>query len=144
MPIKSIKTSSGGYYYQGTLSLKKGHGKSKRPVLLCLPVSCQDVKLIHDAILKDVLQEHQTLDSSPDYHLYGHIATSAISGFPLLILGPGAKTFVHFSQVVGVRDEIELRSVCHFSIVTDGMEYRFKAASSVDYQGYFNFLFLIK
>ncbi|KAJ2997740.1 hypothetical protein HDV02_005210 [Globomyces sp. JEL0801] len=107
MSFETIGTPSGGVLIKGRLTQKKLTAKSKRQVMLCFPTSVQDVQLIHQMLSaakssKATTEEARLEESEKDMELYGHIALSAISGFPLLVIGTQARTFIHFSQIQGL------------------------------------------
>ncbi|KAI8899350.1 hypothetical protein BC833DRAFT_586228 [Globomyces pollinis-pini] len=139
MSFETIGTPSGGVLIKGRLTQKKLTAKSKRQVMLCFPTSVQDVQLIHQMLSaakssKATTEEARLEESEKDMELYGHIALSAISGFPLLVIGTQARTFIHFSQIQGLYDEQDLKSACSFSLMTSQSEYRFFSETSTDYQ----------
>lgn len=122
---------SGGQLYHGLLALKRT-SFSDRHVFLTLPCTISDVKTVHDLILQ---KAHLPDENSENMSLYGHLTLSAISGYALLVLvGQTKCQFLHFSQIQSLRDEVDLKSVCHFALVGTPGTFRFKAASSVDYK----------
>lgn len=55
-------------------------------------------------------------------------------GFPLLVIGTTAQTYIHFSQIQGLYDEQDLGQACSFSILTAQTEFRFVSETSFSYQ----------
>jgi hypothetical protein len=141
LTFEIVDLPSGGMLFKGRLTQKKLAAKAKRQVFLCFPSSVQDVdvlhqhlKLQHQGEMTDEMMEEMT---NKDMEMYGHLALSCISGFPLFVVGTNARNFIHFSQIQGLYDEQDLKSACSFAIITNQSEYRFFAGTSTDYQKYF-------
>lgn len=143
-----IDLPSGSVLLKGRLTQRKLTAKSRRQVLLCFPSSVEDVKVLHSHLLvaktlEQVLREDDATEAEQqDMTIFGHLSLSAISGFPLLVVGTNARTFIHFSQIQCLYDENDLRisrvltigSACSFSILTAQSEFRFASETSTDYQ----------
>ncbi|KAJ3304187.1 hypothetical protein HDV03_003040 [Kappamyces sp. JEL0829] len=82
----------------------------------------------------ELTEEAQAEATKKDMEIYGHVALSAISGFPLLVVGTTVRTYIHFSQIQGLYDEEDLQQACSFSILTAQTEYRFFSETSTGYQ----------
>ncbi|KAJ3261392.1 hypothetical protein HK103_006000 [Boothiomyces macroporosus] len=140
MAFEIFDLPSGGVVFKGKLTQKKLTAKSKRQVMLCLPYSIEDIQAIHhllgtaNANVSTLPEDQLEALKEKDMEVFGHIALSAISGFPLLVVGTNARTFIHFSQIQGLYDEQDLKSACCFSLLTAQSEYRFFSETSMDYQ----------
>jgi hypothetical protein len=119
------------------LTLKKvGFIGIKKYLLLCAPVSITDVAVVYENLFS--LDGKYKIENKAIPFL-GHIAFAALKGTPLLIILSSEKnianpTFINFADVKSVNDETKLRSACCLSICTNKSDYKFTAASSVDYQ----------
>ncbi|OUM70226.1 hypothetical protein PIROE2DRAFT_1637 [Piromyces sp. E2] len=132
------------YYYEKDFLLKKGYLSMKKVgfigikkyLLLCAPVSITDVAVVYENLFS--LEGKYKIESKAIPFL-GHIAFAALKGTPLLIILSSEKnitnpTFINFADVKSVNDETKLRSACCMSICTNKSDYKFTAASSVEYQ----------
>lgn len=102
---------SGQVLIKGYLIQKKLTVRANRMVMLCFPKTVDDVKFLHEhmTLTDKMTGELRPLDkgtgavaSEKDMFIYGHLSLSAIYGYPLLIIGTSAKTFIHFSQIQGI------------------------------------------
>ncbi|EGF77754.1 expressed protein [Batrachochytrium dendrobatidis JAM81] len=137
---------SGGLLFRGELTQRKMTVKSHRQVMLCLPTTTDDVSLIHAELALQTaasaaqrndnltVEEATELVTKNNMEVYGHISLSAVSGYPLLIVGTNVRTYIHFSQIEALLNEVELQSPCTFSIVTAYKEFKFYTSTSADYQ----------
>ncbi|KAL2918326.1 hypothetical protein HK105_202253 [Polyrhizophydium stewartii] len=194
--MQFLTLPSGAAMFSGLLTQRKLTVKSRRQVVLCMPVSTADVQAVHDELALQAASRsggaaplssaasaahssstlHRSHVSSADgasaapsasrsssaasasavaasaaaagdsavgdlselveqdMDVYGHIALSAISGYPLLVIGTSVRTFIHFSQIEALLDETELQTPCAFAIVTAFKEFKFYASTSTDYQ----------
>jgi hypothetical protein len=122
MSFKVLEMPSGGVLITGELLQKKLTTKAKRTVILCFPKSIEDVEIAAAEI------------GAVSAEIYGHLSLSAISGFPLLVIGTVGRIFIHFSQIQGLYDEEDLSQACHFSLLTSQSEYKFCSSTSTNYQ----------
>lgn len=113
---------SGGILITGKLVQKKMTAKSKRTVILSFPKSVEDIEMA----VKEI--------GTNSAEIYGHLSLAAISGFPLLVIGTSARTFIHFSQIQGLYDEEDLKQACSFALLTSHAEFRFYSETSTNYQ----------
>ncbi|KAI8925719.1 hypothetical protein BC831DRAFT_550477 [Entophlyctis helioformis] len=143
--MSTIQLPSGNVMYKGMLTQRKLAAKSRRQVVLCQPSTPADIAVIHDELaLISALKapagltadETAELAARQRMEVYGHIALSAVSGYPLLIVGTSVRQFIHFSQIQALADETELQSPCAFSVITTFKEFKFSADTSYDYQNW--------
>ncbi|KAI8908587.1 hypothetical protein EDD86DRAFT_208054 [Gorgonomyces haynaldii] len=143
MTFQVHDTPSGTVFFTGKLTQKTLVQKAKRSILMCIPQSTQDIEMIHDELTLNMALKKKTEEITPEQieqaaqenlTIFGHICLSAISGFPLLIIGSQAKVFCHFSQISDIKDEHDLSQPCTFALVTPQSEFRFTCDSSTDYQ----------
>jgi hypothetical protein len=142
-----VKVSpSGTVFFKG--SLKHIRFKQQtRQLLLCIPNSIADVHAIHNELALDLALKAPSMAVTPkqirnvsqqSMNMYGHISLGAISGYPLLIVGTSARTFIHFSQILELRDEQDLGKACTFSIHTHKSVFTFSAQNSSEYLQFLN------
>ncbi|KAH9270241.1 hypothetical protein BASA83_007578 [Batrachochytrium salamandrivorans] len=144
MPIIVQEMPSGGLFFHGELIQRKLAVKSRRHVMLCLPTTTDDISLIQaELAMQAAISKHTAVLSAEeaveqrmrqDMEAYGHIALSAVSGYPLLVIGTNVRTFIHFSQIDALLDETELQTPCAFAVVTAFKEFKFYTNTSTDYQ----------
>ncbi|KAJ3119112.1 hypothetical protein HDU96_000027 [Phlyctochytrium bullatum] len=144
---------------KGMVTQKKAMGKARRNLLLVKPVSTLDILAVRDELA--ALERGKAVSSALDEAwgqegsaagpgggpvgskaarekevvAYGHLAFSAVTGNPLLILGTSKRTYLHFSKVAYIMDESDLGAPCQFTIVTSSrQEFKFICDTSPDYQ----------
>ncbi|RKO91560.1 hypothetical protein BDK51DRAFT_36729 [Blyttiomyces helicus] len=123
---------------QGPLSLRGSLGKSKRHVVLCAPVSVEDLHKVFQSMFK--VDPSSAIDPKSVPFL-GNIAYAAVRGTPLLVILPSEHkpdnpTFIHFTDVLALSDETQLSSACNFCVHLDvkPFDLRFSTGSSTEYQ----------
>ena len=143
MSFQVIECPSGAVFFKGKLTQKKLAAKSKRSLYLCMPKTTEDIAALHDELTLGMALKKNSEEVTPEQieaavqenlAIYGHLSLSAISGYPLLVIGSNAKTFCHFSQIQGLLDEHDLNQACSFALKTSTAEFRFTAESSTAYQ----------
>ncbi|KAJ3007787.1 hypothetical protein HKX48_008929 [Thoreauomyces humboldtii] len=123
----------------GYLSLKRtALAPVKRYLILCAPLTVQDVQDVYHAVFKVDPAEGLDMKNLP---WLGNVACAAVRGTPLLIMlnaetSTATPTFVQFSDIRAISDESQLRSACSFALHIDvkPYDYKFAAASSIEYQ----------
>ncbi|TPX69470.1 hypothetical protein SpCBS45565_g02482 [Spizellomyces sp. 'palustris'] len=147
MVVHIATLPSGRPLYHGTLVQKRLGGKTRRNVVICRPISTEDISAVADLLKKqaeqasgknqDVIEmgtdSKEESKEKDNMDALGHLAASSVADSPLMILGTGARTYIHFSTVEEVLDERECGAACNLSLATSQKEYRFLASTSTDY-----------
>ncbi|KAI9330216.1 hypothetical protein DFJ73DRAFT_631042, partial [Zopfochytrium polystomum] len=137
---------------QGNLILRPISKRKLCPAVLCKPTTTADLLFIRNHLAHAEREAFQrSVDdvwcetappsvvksaTSREIDLYGHIAYSAVAGFPLLIvIGPTSKHFIHLANVAAVLEETDVGIPCHFTVLTrQREEFKFATSSSPEYQ----------
>ncbi|KAJ3218449.1 hypothetical protein HDU67_005545 [Dinochytrium kinnereticum] len=129
----------------GPLALKRGFGAAAdRYLLLVAPQSVIDVETVfaelYDKPAWALANGNPSSNEDGMIKALGQITKSAVEESPMLILMPTqyraeSAEFIHMSDVIGISDEEDLRSPCHFTVhIAKGGRLRFSAATSVAYR----------
>ncbi|KAI9204977.1 uncharacterized protein BJ171DRAFT_616833 [Polychytrium aggregatum] len=122
--------------YQGILIERRLGGVKKhyRNALLCNPKTTQDIKFIHEALLKLDKVKHLAPSNTNSVEVLGHISYAAMSGSPVLIVGTNERIFIPLTSVKAIKDEEEVGSACQIALKTGLAEFRYGVRTSKEYQ----------
>jgi len=140
-----------GMLKTGTLTLKKTMSTSKKSVILVNPSTLVDISFLNESINGN--QQDAYLDASSQLSirqertdatmktqrsviLIGELTLAALTNTPLLILDQPTRTFIPFSMIHTIQDEIDLGIACNFQVSSSCGEYRFASDTSTDYQSW--------
>ncbi|KAI9014640.1 hypothetical protein BC832DRAFT_161576 [Gaertneriomyces semiglobifer] len=142
MTVTSASLPSGHRYFHGTLVQRRLGTKARRHVVICSPRTTADVAVLQDLLKSHVLQQLRNSNSidaldkaneKEDFIVLGHLAAAAMAESSLMIIGTGARTFLHFGSVEAIHDEQDHATACTLSLLTATKEYKFYADTSTDY-----------
>ncbi|KAI8925976.1 hypothetical protein BC831DRAFT_512051 [Entophlyctis helioformis] len=121
---------------RSVVQLKKGLLSSDKYVVLCAPLSVQDIQSVYELLF--VSDPSRPVDARSVPWL-GNIAFAAVKATPLLVILPSetrtdSPTFIHFDEVRAISDEVAVSSACTFVLHLAKTDLKFVCRTSTDYQ----------
>ncbi|EGF81661.1 hypothetical protein BATDEDRAFT_87639 [Batrachochytrium dendrobatidis JAM81] len=120
---------------RSVVGLKKGLISSDKYMVLCAPISIQDIQSVYELLF--VSDPAKPVDARSIPWL-GNVAFAAVKATPLLVILPSesradSPVFIHFDEVRAISDEVALNSACTFVLHLARADLRFVCKTSTDY-----------
>ncbi|KAH9266327.1 hypothetical protein BASA84_001177 [Batrachochytrium salamandrivorans] len=142
-PLRHKSSPTSSYLVKrSVVSLKKGLISYDKFMVLCAPISVQDIQSVYELLF--VSDPSRPVDTRSIPWL-GNVAFAAVKATPLLVILPSetrvdSPVFIHFDEVRSISDEVALSSACTFVLHLAKTDLRFVCKTSTDYVEWIRYL----